>query len=54
MLPAGVIREVDLTDEVIYVDRTKDEIKDSRSSMRAPTAMSYRSDLGDYYASRRM
>ena len=55
MLPAGVIREVDLDDEVIYVDRTKDEIKDSpefdESSYRDET---YRSNLGDYYASRRM
>ena len=55
MLPAGVIREVDLTDEVIYVNRTKDEIKDSpefdESTYRDE---SYRSDLGDYYASRRI
>jgi len=55
MLPAGVIREVDLDDEVIYVNRTKDEIKDSpefdESTYRDE---SYRSDLGDYYASRRM
>lgn len=55
MLPAGVIREVDLDDEVIYVDRTKDEIKDSpefdESTYRNE---SYRSDLGDYYSSKRM
>jgi hypothetical protein len=55
MLPAGVIREVDLNDEVIYVNRTRDEIKDSpefdESTYRDE---SYRSDLGDYYASKRM
>jgi len=55
MLPAGVIREVDLNDEVIYVNRTKDEIKDSpefdESTYRDE---SYRSDLGDYYANKRM
>jgi hypothetical protein len=55
MLPAGVIRQVDLDDEVIYVDRTKDEIKDSpefdESTYRDDT---YRSNLGDYYASKQM
>ena len=29
MLPAGVIDRVDLDDENVYVDRTKDEIKDA-------------------------
>ncbi len=51
MLPAGVIRQVDLDDEVIYVDRTKDEIKNSpefnESTYRDEP---YRSNLGDYYA----
>jgi hypothetical protein len=55
MLPAGVISEVDLDDEVIYVDRTKEEIKNSpefdESTYRDE---SYRSNLGDYYASKRM
>ena len=55
MLPAGVIREVDLNDEVVYVDRTKAEIKDSpefdESTYRDE---SYRSNLGDYYANKRM
>jgi len=40
---------------VICIDRTRDEIKDSpefnESTYRDE---SYRSDLGDYYASRRM
>jgi len=55
MLPAGVIRQVDLDDEVIYVDRTKDEIKNSPefddSTYRDDT---YRSNLGDYYSSKQM
>ncbi|HEU4320333.1 MAG TPA: PRC-barrel domain-containing protein [Acidimicrobiia bacterium] len=55
MLPAGVIREVDLDNEVIYVDRTRDEIKDSpvfdETTYRDET---YRSDLGDYYARKQM
>ena len=55
MLPAGVIREVDLDDEVIFVDRTKDEIKASPEFDETTYRdQSYRSDLGDYYASRRM
>jgi hypothetical protein len=55
MLPAGVIREVDLDDEVIYVDRTKDEIKDSPDFDETTYRdESYRSSLGDYYSSRRM
>src|SRR6185503_16848792 len=29
MLPAGVIRDVDLDTETIFVDRTKDQIKDA-------------------------
>lgn len=55
MLPAGVIRQVDLEEEVIYVDRTKDEIKNSpefdESTYRDEP---YRSDLGDYYARKQM
>jgi len=55
MLPAGVIREVDLDDEVIYVDRTKDEIKNSPEfDDSIYREESYRSDLGDYYSSKRM
>lgn len=29
MLPAGTIERVDWDDQAVYVDRTKDEIKDS-------------------------
>jgi hypothetical protein len=55
MLPAGVIREVDLDDEVIYVDRTKAEIKDSPEFDEGTYRdEGYRSDLGDYYSSKRM
>jgi hypothetical protein len=55
MLPAGVIREIDLDEEMIYVDRTKEEIKNSpefdESTYRDEP---YRSDLGDYYARKQM
>jgi hypothetical protein len=54
MLPAGVIRDIDLDTETIFVDRTKDEIKDApefdETSYRDA---SYRSELGDYYGRRR-
>ena len=55
MLPAGVIRQIDLDEEVVHVDRTKDEIKNSpefdESTYRD---QSYRSDLGDYYSKKQM
>ena len=50
MLPAGVIRSVDETDERIFVNRTKDQIKDSPEyddSMLDDE--SYRTRLGSYY-----
>jgi hypothetical protein len=50
MLPAGIIRDVDLDAETIFVSRTKDEIKDSpefdESKYREQT---YRNELGEYY-----
>lgn len=55
MLPAGVIREIDLDEETIYVDRTKEEIKNSPEfDETGYRDEPYRSDLGDYYASRQM
>ena len=50
MLPAGVIRSIDTTDERVFVNRTKDQIKDSQEyddSMLNDE--SYRSRLGSYY-----
>ena len=50
MLPAGVIRSIDTTDERVFVNRTKDEIKNSPEfddSMQDDE--SYRSRLGSYY-----
>ncbi|HZN22274.1 MAG TPA: PRC-barrel domain-containing protein [Gaiellaceae bacterium] len=50
MLPAGVVRSVDETDKRIFVNRTKDQIKDSPEyddSMLDDE--SYRSRLGSYY-----
>lgn len=50
MLPAGTIERVDWDDEKVYVDRTKDQIKDSPelgdTDLDDPA---YREDLGTYY-----
>ena len=50
MLPAGIIRDVDHDDEKIFVNRTKDEIKNApefdESLMQDE---SYRGELGSYY-----
>ena len=51
MLPAGVVSRVDLDTETVFVDRTKEEIKNApeldESRVRDDT---YRTELGDYYS----
>ena len=50
MLPAGVIREVDLDTETVFVDRTKDEIKDAPElDTERFRDEAYRAQLGGYY-----
>jgi hypothetical protein len=53
MLPAGVVRDVDLDTETIFVSRTKDEIKNApefdEDRYRDET---YRTELGGYYGGR--
>jgi hypothetical protein len=52
MLPAGVIQRVDLDSQTVYVDRTKDEIKDSPEFDEAMyEGDEYRTRLGSYYYS---
>ena len=50
LLPAGVVDRVDADDETVYVNRTKDEIKNApefdETTYREP---SYRDELGTYY-----
>jgi hypothetical protein len=50
MLPAGIIDRVDSAEETVYVNRTKDEIKDApefdESRYRDEA---YREELGGYY-----
>jgi hypothetical protein len=52
MLPAGVIRSVDEADERVFVNRTKDEIKNSPEFDDAMLEdETYRTQLGSYYGS---
>jgi hypothetical protein len=51
LLPAGTVQRVDRDDEKVYVDRTKDEIKEAPEFDKdAYRDEGYRSEVGDYYA----
>ena len=53
LLPAGVISDVDLDSEKVFVDRSKDEIKNSpefNEDTYRDTA--YRDQVGGYYGNR--
>jgi hypothetical protein len=50
MLPAGLIREIDPDTETIFVDRTKDEIKNAPEfDEERYREQGYRDELGEYY-----
>ena len=50
MLPAGVIERIDTADEKVFVDRTKDQIKDSPELDESRlTDGGYRDSVGSYY-----
>ncbi|HEY8406968.1 MAG TPA: PRC-barrel domain-containing protein [Gaiellaceae bacterium] len=50
MLPAGVIRDVDLDAETVFVNRTKDQIKNAPEfDEKRYRDDKYRSSLGSYY-----
>jgi hypothetical protein len=50
MLPAGVVRDVDLDAETVFVNRTKDQIKDAPEFDEDTYADSkYRDELSGYY-----
>jgi hypothetical protein len=54
MLPAGVIRDIDPDTETIFVDLTKDEIKNAPEfDEKRHLDQSYRDELGGYYSGRR-
>ena len=51
MLPGGVIDKVDYDTETVFVNRTKDQIKDAPEfEPENYRSESYRSTLGEYYA----
>jgi hypothetical protein len=53
MLPAGVIRDIDPDTETIFVDLTKDEIKNAPEfDEKTYRDQSYRDELGQYYTGR--
>jgi hypothetical protein len=50
MLPAGVVRDIDLDTETVFVGRTKDQIKNAPEFDEDRLGDdSYRSSLGSYY-----
>ena len=50
MLPAGVVRDVDLDAQTVFVNRNKDEIKDAPEfDQDRYHDDTYRQDLGGYY-----
>jgi hypothetical protein len=50
MLPAGVVHQVDMEDEKVFVSRTKDEIKNAPEfDDELARDQSYRNRLGSYY-----
>jgi hypothetical protein len=49
MLPAGVVQRVDPDSETVFVNRTKDEIKNAPEFDDTTTDADYRSRLGEYY-----
>jgi hypothetical protein len=53
LLPAGIVQQVDREEEKVYVDRTKDEIKDAPEfDDDAYRDEGYRASVGDYYGKR--
>ena len=49
MIPAGVVRGIDETEERVFVNRTKEQIKDAPEWDESLADDSYRGDLGTYY-----
>jgi len=49
LLPAGVVERIDTAEKKIYVDRTKDQIKDAPEYDEHADDAQYRDRLGGYY-----
>ena len=50
MLPAGVVERIDTAEKKVYVDRTKDQIKNSPEYDELDDDATYRDRLGGYYS----
>jgi PRC-barrel domain len=50
MLPAGVVERIDTAEKKIYVDRTKDQIKNAPEFDERADDATYRDRLGGYYS----
>ena len=50
MLPAGVVERIDTAEKKIYLDRTKDQIKNSPEFDELEDDAMYRDRLGGYYS----
>jgi hypothetical protein len=50
MLPAGVVERIDTAEKKIYVDRPKDQIKNSPEYDERADDAQYRDWLGGYYS----
>jgi hypothetical protein len=49
MLPAGLVERIDSTEKKVYVDRTRDQIKDAPTYDQAHH-VDYWEHLGSYYS----
>ena len=50
LLPAGVVERIDTAEKKVYVDRTKDQIKDAPEYDELSDDADYRERLGIYYS----
>jgi hypothetical protein len=50
LLPAGVIERIDSAEKKVYVDRTKDQIKDAPEYDELADDEDYRDRVGTYYS----
>jgi hypothetical protein len=50
LLPAGVVERIDTVKKKVYVDRTKDQIKNSPEFDELEDDAVYRDRLGGYYS----
>ena len=49
MLPAGVVDRINSEDEVVHVNRTKEQIKNAPELVEQYHEQTYRDELGAYY-----